>query len=73
MTVTPVPGAEPNSTLVAAVTNPVPVTVTEVPPATGPLDGLIPVTVGAAAAVTVSINAQSPSAPLASEAVPETQ
>jgi hypothetical protein len=44
-----VPGfAVPKSTAVAPV-KPVPVTVTEVPPAAGPLAGLTPVTVGAAA------------------------
>ena len=39
---------EPKSTVVAPVTKPVPVTVTEVPPAWGPLVGLTAVTVGAA-------------------------
>jgi hypothetical protein len=44
-----VPGfADPKSTAVAPV-KPVPVTVTEVPPAAGPLLGLTPVTVGAGA------------------------
>ena len=38
---------EPKSTVVAPVTKPVPVTVTEVPPAWGPLVGLTLVTVGA--------------------------
>ena len=49
-TVTPVAGVVPKSTAVAPV-KPVPVIVTRVPPAAGPLFGLIPVTVGAATAV----------------------
>ena len=44
-TVTPVPAVAPKSTAVAPV-KPVPVSVTEVPPATGPLFGLTAVTVG---------------------------
>ena len=48
VTSTEVPSVEPNSTVVAPVTKPVPVTVTEVPPAWGPLVGLILVTVGGA-------------------------
>ncbi len=48
-TVTPVAAFVQKSTAVAPV-NPVPVIVTSVPPAAGPLDGLIPVTVGAATA-----------------------
>ena len=48
LTTTPVPGLAPKSTAVAPV-KPVPVTVTEVPPAWGPLFGLTAVTVGAAA------------------------
>src|SRR5580704_11730414 len=47
-TTTPVAAVEPKSTAVAPV-NPVPVIVTVVPPADGPLSGLTPVTVGAAA------------------------
>ena len=39
---------EPKSTAVEPETNPVPATVTELPPAWGPLFGLTPVTVGAA-------------------------
>ena len=46
-TVRPVPAVVPNLTAVAPV-NPVPVTVTRVPPAVGPLAGEITVTVGAA-------------------------
>ena len=38
----------PKSTAVEPETNPVPVTVTVLPPAWGPLFGLTPVTVGAA-------------------------
>ena len=49
-TVTPVAGVVPKSTVVAPV-KPVPVIVTRVPPAAGPLVGLMPVTVGAATAV----------------------
>ena len=41
---TPVAGADPNDTLPPD--RPVPVTLTAVPPAGGPLDGLTPVTVG---------------------------
>ena len=48
VTLTEVPGVEPKSTLVAPETNPVPVTVTGVPPAWGPLVGLMLVTVGGA-------------------------
>jgi len=44
--VTPVPAVPPKLT-VAALVNPVPVIVTEVPPAAGPLVGLMLVTVGA--------------------------
>ena len=44
--VTPVPAVAPKLT-VAALVNPVPVIVTEVPPAAGPLVGLMLVTVGA--------------------------
>ena len=47
-TVKPVAGFVPKSTAVAPV-KPVPVIVTRVPPAAGPLVGLRPVTVGAAA------------------------
>ena len=43
-----VQAAPPMVTVVAPVTNPVPVTVTLVPPANGPLLGLMPVTVGTA-------------------------
>ena len=46
-TVTSVAAVVPKSTAVAPV-KPVPVIVTEVPPAVGPLFGLTPVTVGAA-------------------------
>jgi hypothetical protein len=46
-TVNVVAERSPNDTAVAPV-NPVPVIVTEVPPATGPALGLTPVTVGAA-------------------------
>ncbi len=45
-TVRPVPAVVPNLTAVAPV-NPVPVIVTTVPPTRGPLDGEMPVTVGA--------------------------
>ena len=48
VTSTEVPSVEPKSTVVEPVTKPVPVTVTEVPPAWGPLVGLTMVTVGAA-------------------------
>ena len=51
VTSTEVPAVEPNSTVVAPVTKPVPVTVTEVPPAWGPLVGLMLVTVGGVGAV----------------------
>ena len=51
-TVTPVAAVAPKSTAVAPV-KPVPVIVTDVPPATGPLVGLTPVTVGAR---TVKVN-----------------
>ena len=44
---TPVPAVEPKST-VGTPENPVPVTVTLLPPAAGPLFGLTAVTVGAA-------------------------
>ena len=47
LTVKPVAGVAPKLTAVAPV-NPVPVTVTEVPPAVGPAVGEIEVTVGAA-------------------------
>ena len=40
VTSTEVPAVEPKSTVVAPVTKPVPVTVTEVPPVWGPLVGL---------------------------------
>ena len=50
-TVTFVAGVVPKSTAVAPV-KPVPVIVTRVPPAVGPLVGLRPVTVGAAATCT---------------------
>ena len=46
--VTLVPAFAPNFTVVAPDTNPLPVIVTTVPPATGPLTGLSAVTVGAA-------------------------
>ena len=50
LTVTLVAGCPvPNSTVVAPTTKFVPVIVTEVPPATGPALGAMPVTVGAAA------------------------
>ena len=42
---TPLAGVEPKFT-VAPATNPVPVIVTVLPPATGPVLGLTPVTVG---------------------------
>ena len=45
--VTLVPGVAPNWT-VATTLNPVPVTVTAVPPLAGPPEGLMPLTVGAA-------------------------
>ena len=48
--VIPVPGVEPKSTAVAPVKL-VPVSVTVVPPAVGPLEGLTPVTVGSAGAL----------------------
>jgi hypothetical protein len=48
LTVRTVPAVRPNLTAVAPV-NPVPVTVTVVPPATGPAAGAMPVTVGTAA------------------------
>jgi hypothetical protein len=51
-----VAGVVPKSTTVAPL-NPVPVIVTEVPPAAGPLDGLIPLIVGAATAVYVNWSA----------------
>ena len=51
-TVTLVAAVVPKSTVVAPV-KPVPVMVTNVPPAAGPLLGLIPVTVGAATTVAV--------------------
>jgi hypothetical protein len=44
---TEVPAVDPKLAVVDPTTKPVPVTVTEVPPATGPAVGLIPVTVGA--------------------------
>ena len=54
--VTLVPAFAPNFTVVAPDTNPLPVIVTTVPPATGPLTGLRAVTVGAATeAVTVKL------------------
>lgn len=46
LTTTPVPAFTPKATVESAV-NPVPVTVTEVPPAVGPLVGLTALTVGA--------------------------
>ena len=51
-----VAGVVPKSTAVAPV-KPVPVIVTNVPPAAGPLVGLRPVTVGAATAVYVNSSA----------------
>lgn len=51
-----VPDANPNLTAVAPV-NPVPEIVTGVPPASGPLAGLMPVTVGGAGAVKVNWSA----------------
>jgi hypothetical protein len=51
---TPVPGVEPNMTEVAAL-NPVPVTVTEVPPAGRPATGLTAKTVGTASKVKLSL------------------
>ena len=60
-TVKSVAAVVPKSTAVAPV-NPVPVIVTKVPPAAGPLVGLMPVTVGAAAAAWVSTTS-SPSPP----------
>jgi len=50
--VTAVPAFAPNFTVVAPETNPVPVSVTTVPAARGPLVGLNDVTVGTAAAAT---------------------
>lgn len=50
LTVTDVPGVAPNMTI-APLTNPVPVTVTAVPPALVPLAGLTAVTVGTASYV----------------------
>ena len=47
-TATEVPALEPKSTVVEPETNPVPLTVTELVPAAGPLSGLTEVTVGAA-------------------------
>ena len=47
-TETEVPALVPKSTAVEPETNPVPATVTELPPAWGPLFGLTEVTVGAA-------------------------
>jgi hypothetical protein len=44
----PVPAIPPKSIVVAPATKPVPVTVTEVPPATGPAFTLMAVTVGTA-------------------------
>ena len=46
VTLTEVPAVEPKSTVVEPETKPVPVTVTGVPPAWGPLVGLTLVTVG---------------------------
>ena len=60
-TVKPVAGFVPKSTAVAPV-KPVPVIVTKVPPAAGPLVGLMPVTVGAAAVDWVNTTS-SPSPP----------
>ena len=48
LTLTEVPAVVPKSTVVEPETNPVPVTVTVLPPAGGPLLGLTAVTVGAA-------------------------
>jgi hypothetical protein len=45
-TVTEVPADEPKATVVDPETNPVPATVTALPPVWGPLVGLTPVTVG---------------------------
>ena len=47
-TLTEVPALAPKSTVVEPETNPVPVTVTELAPAWGPLFGLTKVTVGGA-------------------------
>ena len=64
-TVRPVPGVVPKSTAVAPV-KPVPVIVTRVPPAAGPLVGLRPVTEGRAwATVRVKFWVASGSTPLA--------
>ncbi|HEY1734317.1 MAG TPA: hypothetical protein VGG23_07710, partial [Acidimicrobiales bacterium] len=46
VTVTSVAGVVPKSTVVDPSTKPVPSTVTEVPPATGPMSGVTDVTVG---------------------------
>ena len=48
VTVTEVPAVEPKSTAVDPETNPLPATVTVLPPAWDPLFGVTPVTVGAA-------------------------
>src|SRR6202790_3412188 len=53
LTTRPVPAVVPNFTTVAPV-KPVPVTVTLVPPAVGPVFGLTPVTVGTGGAVKVN-------------------
>ena len=50
---TAVLGVDPKSTVVPVVANPVPVMVTEVPPAAGPEVGLMEVTVGAPVVVEV--------------------
>ena len=56
LTTRPVPAVVPNLTAVAPV-KPVPVTVTGVPPAVGPLVGLTPVTVGSGGAMKVNWSA----------------
>ena len=56
LTTRPVPAVVPNLTTVAPV-KPVPVTVTEVPPAVDPVLGLTPVTVGSGGAVKVNWSA----------------
>jgi hypothetical protein len=73
-TVTPVACTEPKST-VAPVKNPVPLIVTLVPPAAGPLSGLTAVTVGAlaGAVLTVIMNAHVPALPSVLVSVPEIQ
>ena len=58
--VTLVPAFAPNFTVVAPDTNPLPVIVTTVPPATGPLVGLNAVTVGAATYVNETTFVEAP-------------